>query len=100
MTNKEAQQFNDSMARVKSAQDELLKKLFGSVPDNPGEHVVTREAYTKAMKDVQAEFGLVEGDPDLVLFVLEQLSRSPRFENDNEGAEDNGRAETGTTSMG
>lgn len=38
-----------------------------------------RKVYTKAMKEVQIEFQLEEGDPRLVLFVLEQLCRSPRF---------------------
>jgi len=28
---------------------------------------------------IQKDFDLVEGNPDFVLFILEQLSRSPRF---------------------
>lgn len=75
----DAVDFNKSRKRVYEAQDALLTKLFGYVPDEPGCHFVTREAYTKAKIEVQKEFGLVEGDSDLVLFVLEQLSRSPRF---------------------
>lgn len=73
-----------SMQRVAIAQEELLRRLFGFVPDQPENYVVTREDYTKAMKSVQKDFDLVEGDPDLVLFILEQLSRSPRFVELNE----------------
>jgi len=28
---------------------------------------------------IQKDFDLVEGNPDFVLFILEQLSKSPRF---------------------
>lgn len=75
----QGQEFNKSMKRVAEAQDALLTRLFGSVPENPADYEVTREEYRKAMEETQKEFSLVEGDPDLVLFVLEQLSRSPRF---------------------
>ena len=64
---------------VHDAQDRLLKKLFGFVPERPGDYVVDRKAYIKAMFEVEKEFQLGEGDPRLVLFVLEQLSRSPKI---------------------
>ena len=72
--------FKKSMQRVAKAHDELLRRLFGFVPDEPATYVVTRRKYTKAMKSVQKDFDLIEGDPDLVLFIFEQLSRSPRFD--------------------
>ena len=75
----EAQEFETSVKRAYDAHDKLLQKLFGYVPKNPGELTVSREDYTVAMEAVQKETGLIEGDPDLVLFVLEQLSRSPKF---------------------
>jgi hypothetical protein len=74
--------FEASRKRVYDALDKILVKLFGYVPDNPGELKVTRDVYTKAMHEVQEETGLKEGDPDFMLFVMEQLSRSPKFENE------------------
>ena len=75
-------EFEASIQRAARAHDELLSRLFGYVPQTPSELVVSREDYTIAMQSVQNDFGLVEGDRDLVLFILEQLSRSPRFMND------------------
>lgn len=72
-------EFEASRKRVYEAHDTLLKKLFGYVPGDPENYTVTRSAYKEAMHEVQDEYQLVEGDPDMVLFVLEQLSRSPRF---------------------
>ncbi|OLN28960.1 hypothetical protein [Desulfosporosinus metallidurans] len=71
--------FQESMQRVAKAHDKLLQRLFGFVPDQPETYVVSRKKYTKAMKSVQQDFDLVEGDPDFILFIFEQLSRSPRF---------------------
>lgn len=75
----EVDPFIKSMQRVAKIHDELLKRLFGFVPDKPETLVVSRKKYTKAMKSVQQDFDLVEGDPDFILFVFEQLSRSPLF---------------------
>lgn len=80
----ESEEFRASMQRVVRAHDELLRRLLGFVPERPGDYIVTRRDYAKAMQSVQKEFGLVEGDPDFILFVLEQLSRSPRFVNEEE----------------
>lgn len=66
---------------VHVAQDNLLKKLFGFVPEHPGDYSVSRKVYVKAVKEIQKEFHLEEGNPKLVLFVLEQLSRSPKIIN-------------------
>lgn len=76
---KDTQEFEASVNRVSRAHNALLTKLFGFVPENPGEYIVSHKEYIKAMEEVQQEFRLVEGDPDFVLFILEQLSRSPRF---------------------
>lgn len=72
--------FADSMRVVAEAHDELLKRLFGEIPEDVGSMVVSKEKYTEVMKEIQREYGLVEGNPDLMLFVFEQLSRSPQFE--------------------
>jgi hypothetical protein len=79
-----AEEFERSRKRVYEAHNALLTKLFGSVPDQPYKHEVTRKVYKQAMEEVKKEFGLEEGDPDLVLFVLEQLSRSPRFSDEEQ----------------
>lgn len=79
VTNDDIDDFNNDMRYVYAAHDSLLTKLFGFVPENPGEYFVERKVYIKAMREVQKDFQLEEGDPRLVLFVLEQLSRSPRF---------------------
>jgi hypothetical protein len=64
---------------VHDTQDKLLKKLFGFVPERPGDYVVDRKAYIKAMFEVEKESQLGEGDPRLFFFVLEQLYRSPKI---------------------
>ena len=71
--------FIKSMRRVAKAHDELLLRLFGLMTNEPETYVVSRKKYTEAMKSVQSDFNLIEGDPDFVLFIFEQLSRSPRF---------------------
>jgi hypothetical protein len=70
MVEQEIKAFEASMQRAYKAHNALLTKLFGFVPCNPNEYVVSRRAYSRAMKAIEQEFGLVEGDPDLVLFVL------------------------------
>ncbi|MFZ3132215.1 MAG: hypothetical protein WA125_14260 [Desulfosporosinus sp.] len=74
--------FVRSMQRAAEAQDELLRRLFGFIPQHPDHHYVDRERYIKVMNSVVQDFKLLSGDPDLVLFVFEQLSRSPRFYDD------------------
>jgi len=83
----DATEFEKARKRVYEAHDSLLIKLFGYIPGEPGNYTVSRSAYTKAMHEVQKETGLVEGDPDMILFVLEQLSRSPRFLDEEEVSE-------------
>jgi hypothetical protein len=73
--------FEEARTKATKAHDEILLRLFGSVPDDPSDCEVTREAYEDAMEAVGIEYGYSAGNPDLILFVLEQLSRSPRFIN-------------------
>ncbi|MBK5243239.1 hypothetical protein [Clostridium sp.] len=56
-----------------------LEKDFQFVPERPGDYVIDRKAYIKAMFEVENEFQLGERGPRLVLFVLEQLYRSPKI---------------------
>lgn len=81
--NQAATEFEDAMQIVRKAHDELLKRLFGKVPEDVSSMIVSRERYTETMKEIQKEYGLVEGNPVLMLFVFEQLSRSPQFEEED-----------------
>ena len=82
--------FEKSRRHVYHAQDALLKKLFGFVPDRPGDYSIARNVYIKAMLEVQKDFELEEGNPILILFILEQLSRSPKIV-DSLGPENNSK---------
>ena len=78
-TQENIKSFNNDIRYVSIVQDSRLKNLFGFIPVHPADYIVDRKAYIKAMIKVQQEFQLEEGDPRLVLFVLEQLSRSPKI---------------------
>ena len=80
--------FNAAMKKAHEAHNDLLKRLFGEVPKDVGSMVVSREKYAGTMREVQKDHGLIEGNPDLVLFVLEQLSRSPKFEKEEMKADE------------
>ena len=75
-------EFASSVILVSRAHDELLRRLFGKIPEDVGSLVVSREKYTEAMKEIQKEYGLGESSPNHMLFVFEQLSRSPKFKED------------------
>jgi hypothetical protein len=80
--NKQAQEmkaFEDARLKATKAVDTLLQKLFGSVPEKPSDFVASRADYKKSMEEVEQEFGYTDGNPDVILFILEQLSRSPRL---------------------
>lgn len=62
-TKEDIDNFNKNMKYAYAAHDNLLKKLFDFVPENPGDYLVERKVYTKAMKEVQKEFRLEEGHP-------------------------------------
>lgn len=78
----EMKEFEIARKKAFDAHNALLTKIFGSVPEDPSKLITTREVYTKAMKEVEKEFNIAEGgDPsEVMLFMLEQLSRSPKFE--------------------
>lgn len=71
--------FEDDMSYVAKAHDSLLCYLFGEVPEDISKKVVSRNEYKEALQAIQKDYGLTEGDSRYVLFVLEQLSRSPKF---------------------
>jgi hypothetical protein len=77
--NQEIKDFEDMRQKVAKAHDSILEKLFGFIPDNPGDYEVSREDYKKAMEEVEKEFNIKEGDEAFLPFIFEQLSRSPRF---------------------
>jgi hypothetical protein len=78
-TKEDINSFEKDMQYVYVPQDSLLKKLFDFVPDRPGDYSMDRKVYIKAMLEVQKEFQLEEGNTKLLLFILEQLSRSPKI---------------------
>ena len=80
--------FEKNRQHVYDAEDALLKKLFGFVPDWPSDYSINRNVYIKAMLEVQKDFKLEEGNPILILFILEQLSRLPKIL-DSPGSENN-----------
>jgi hypothetical protein len=63
--------------RIGRAYSELMTKLFGSVPINPHVCSVERDVYETAMKEVQEQYGLTQGDPDFLEWVLTAVGRSP-----------------------
>ena len=81
-TDEDYLEFASVVALVSGAHDELLRRLFGEVPKDVRSLVVSRERYTEVMKDIQKEYGLGEGSPNHMLFVFEQLSRAPKFKED------------------
>jgi len=81
-TDEDYAEFASSVTLVSKAHDELLRRLFGEIPENVGSLVVSKEKYTEVMKEIQKEYGLGEGSPNHMLFVFEQLSRSPKFKED------------------
>jgi len=81
-TDEDYAEFASSVALVSGAHDELLRRLFGEIPADVGALVVSKNKYTEVMQEIQKEYGLGEGSPNHMLFVFEQLSRSPIFEED------------------
>lgn len=73
----ELQDFELSIKRASEAQDALLQKLLGQVPNNPADFEVTKSAYKEAAAIIEREYNFTESEG--VLFLLEQLSRSPRI---------------------
>ena len=73
------------MERVRKIHDEFLYELFGDkIPEDLSRIVVSREAYTKARDTIEKKYGLRQGHPDYLLWVLQQLSRSPYIEKEEE----------------
>lgn len=65
--------------RVTIAYNTFMTRLFGEVPTDVSARTVERSVYDKHMKDVQTEFGIEQGDPDFMYWVLTLVGRSPRF---------------------
>lgn len=73
---------------VTEAFNAFMMELFGELPKDINEREIDRDVYTKAMERIQDKFGLVQGHPQHLEFVLTLLGRSPKF---TKGAEDSDR---------
>lgn len=74
-------------ARLTEAYKEFIIRLFGSIDLDAREQIVTRERYRKVLRDIQNEYGLEEGDPDMGEWMMTLVMRSPKFYEDNKGAD-------------
>jgi len=69
---------SDSAAeRINLAYKEFLVLLFGSVPRQPSDLWVSREAYVEAMNVIEEKYRLEIGDVDFLEWRLTLLGRSP-----------------------
>jgi hypothetical protein len=79
---------------INKAHDELIEKLF-CVPANTIGSVVglkiSRSFYTKCMEAVQDKYGLKQGHPQFLEWVLTCVGRSPIIIEDEEGAGEDGK---------
>lgn len=75
------------------AYNDFMTRLFGHVPKEPGKLEVPRERYTEIMHEVQKEYGLTQGHPDFLEFMLTMVGRSPKI---IEGAGEDGTDATNT----
>jgi hypothetical protein len=76
--------------RITEAFNDFMQRLFGEVPADPRRLSVDRTRYTETMLEVQKEYGLQQGDPDFLEWVLTLVGRSPVI---TEGREDYARSE-------
>ncbi|WP_091164022.1 hypothetical protein [Paenibacillus sp. 1_12] len=73
----------DSAAdRISLAYREFLVLLFGSVPRQPSDLWVSRDAYVKAMKAIEEKYGLEIDDENFLEWRLTLLGRSPMIKGD------------------
>ncbi|REK71496.1 hypothetical protein [Paenibacillus paeoniae] len=75
--------FGDSAAdRISLAYKEFLVLLFGSIPRQPSDLLVSREAYINTMNIIEEKYRLEAGDADFLEWRLTLLGRSPMFVNE------------------
>jgi hypothetical protein len=73
----------DSAAeRISLAYREFLVLLFGTVPRQPSDLWVSREAYVDAMNVIEAKYRLETGDENFLEWRLTLLGRSPMLKDD------------------
>lgn len=73
---------------VTEAFNDFMMELFGELPKDVSEKTIDRDRYTEAMKAIQEKYGLTQGHPQYLEFMLTLVGRSPQF---TKGAEDDGR---------
>ncbi len=67
----------EQLQKIQKVHDEFLMELFGEVPDNLKDKKVTREQYNEAKAKIEKKHGLMQGHPAYMLWVLQQLGKSP-----------------------
>lgn len=70
--------------RLTEAHNEMMMELFGEVPKEPGTLQVDRDKYKESLHRVQNKYGLRQGDPDFLEWVLTALGRSPMLTSEGE----------------
>ena len=68
--------------RLASAYGDLMHALFGEIPIDIRLRNVSREHYTKALRQVEVEYDIKQGDEDYLEWVLTLLGRSPIINED------------------
>lgn len=78
------------MKRVNTARlhEEFLHKLFGDVIPVGDAYQADREAYTRAMHEIQEKYGLKQGHPDFPAWLMTLLIHSPAIIGDSEERDD------------
>lgn len=66
---------------LNEAHNELMSELF----EERREGRVTRSAYTKALIKVQDKYGLKQGHPDFLGWIMTCIGNSPELVEDEEG---------------
>lgn len=78
--------------RLDAAYNEFMEELFGTVPTQPAQEFVDREKYREVMIKVQKRYGLEQGDPDFLEWVLTLVGRSPQLVDAGEGDDADARS--------
>lgn len=78
--------------RLAIAFHKLMIELFGMLPEQLHEREVSRSTYTNALRKVEAECDIKQGDEDYLEWVLTLVGRSPKIVEDEGSNHDASRA--------
>lgn len=77
--------------RINTAYNEFMMRLFGRVPKVSQDEQVDRDKYTQEMLFIQNKYGLEQGDPDFLEWMLTLVGRSPALTSEGKIVYDTGR---------